>query len=319
MIFRVGHDRGYLGRNQRGPFAVNRHPFHVAVGIVSPGGLGILNDFSGWNSVFEYYLRDELAAAMNLATEIGMGPQAEYAFFLAMLEAELAVSEESEIETLGHGVELEVMPSQVASSRREEVAKTILGEVYSAGRRLPTSAAPLLVTILEPGALLPSVAFSEGFYVVKHALGKLCLPAESIEDPVVLGRRVRRGMAYHVGAQRTADTADAWLMEAMTTLCDSQYEGKERFSPIGARELNLILEGAGRDDNLETWQQARALAAFLGKHVLATRTLQELESLLNAHVEKGWGDLFPHADSSPTDRALRRAWKTSSAELLPQG
>jgi hypothetical protein len=318
MIFRVGHDRGFLGRNQRGPFAVNRHPFHAAVGVVSPGGLGILNDFSGWNSVFEYYLRDELTEAMNLALEIGVGPQAEYSFFLAMLEAELAVSEGSEIESLGNGVELEVDPGQVSTAQREEIGKTLLGEVYSAGRRLPPASGSLLVTILEPGALLPSVAFQEGFYAAKHNLGKLCLPAESTEDPVVLGRRIRRGMAYHVGAQRTADTADAWLLEAMTTLCDAQYQGKSSYQAMSPRELNLRLEGAGNDDNLESWQDARALAAFLGGHALATRTMEELGKLLDAHVEKGWGDLLPHADSSPTDRALRRAWKTSSAELLTQ-
>lgn len=316
MIFRLGHERGFLARNQRGPYVANKFPlFHAAIGAVAPSAIGIPNQYGVWNQVFSAYHADNLGAALDLAEQLGIGPQGEYGPFLAMLDAEVAAGLDSNIYQLAPALEFEV-DEQFLPEPGLGVAISVMREaVPLAAQALPEPALPLLISALVPETQLPSLAFSKGYYVVKKEKGKLCLPADSFDEPERLGRRLRRGFAYHVGATRTGDTADAWLLEAMTTLVDAGLRTRHENAWLDEVRMNLILEGCDEPDDLERWQQARWQAALIGFSVFRGHNEAGIAELLDAHLKTNLSTAFA-VMRSPTREALQSAWGREMEQMF---
>jgi len=310
MVFRVGHTRGFRGRYERGPHAANRNPFHAPVGILSPGGFGYVNDWGDWNRAFQAYAADDLALAQEFTANLGVGHEGEYIPFVTVLNTEAELAAASEIHRIADDVEVEIAEGQSIDAIREE----IIGELKEAQSYLPPANRPLMISLLLPGALLPDVAFSDGLFVGKLEYGKMLIPHEIQEDAARFQRAVGRAWAYHVGVSLSGELCDAWLLEAMTALVDADEKALFPPTALHARDLNVILEGAGKDDSDEMWRRARVQCGNIGRRTLAKEG--RLQELLTAHTEKGWADLLSEGKNPATERALRKIWHLSVDDVV---
>jgi len=222
LLFELGHDRGYLASGSRGPFRYNLSflPLRAAVGTVSPGYLGFVDEFPYWNAVFELYRKDQVKQAVDLMEKIGIGMYADYATAGDIIYLEAATGDDSEIIRVADRLEVECIREQLPFAFDDLGHRLYIeyGEVRSTfGETAPE--VDTLLSLLMSDAAIPTAIWRDGYFTPKTPYGKICLPMPQSIDRVL--ETFRRGLVYQFAFEASAGQADLWLLEAATVLVGS--------------------------------------------------------------------------------------------------
>jgi hypothetical protein len=305
VLLELGHDRGYLASSPRGPFRWNRNwgglLLRPAVGVVSPGYLGIRDEYPYWNAVFDLYRQDDLEGAVKVVGRIGSGIYADYAIAgdIVWLEAETA--SEGEIIRIRERCEVEIVRTG------EPDVKELLARIGTSYDEVLALFGPahitreLLMTVFQQGRSIPTAQWRDGYFTPKRDYGKICLPASF--DQTALKRALVFAFAYEL----SSGFAALWLLEAATALLDLPLPAQP--SRLNERELERTLGRLyGEGDPEEELHHARAQAQTIGHKLLARGGAEKLVALLQNHKPS-------ESKLKSTDAAIRRTYGDSPANF----
>lgn len=284
MLLELGHDRGFLASSTRGPFRNNLQvmPFRIPVGVISPGGLGILDQFPYWNAIFNLYRDENLDKAMAVVEEIGIGTYGDYALPGDFVFLEAATSADSEIIRLGEHLEVEVIREELPFSF-DELASALLGAYKTVAQSFEQIAATVntLATLLIKDGTIPTACFHDGYFTPKNAYGKICIPMPN--GLGAIATTFTRGLVYQFGFEASDGQAEIWLLEAAQVLIEDK---PVEMPPVWNSPKDLGLALNQEEDTPEAFDrlaEAKSQCRKIGHYLVARGGSDRLVQCLLEH------------------------------------
>lgn len=252
----------------------------------------MLNSNREWKVALDAYNEDKLEAAYRSGVADGVGSGAEYAEALEIIDAEYRTGQRSEITRVAEWLEIEADPNQL-SLPIDEIGQTALTAITSVFRTVGLQAGmPVLVTILDPKALLPPQLEKTGYVTMKEPYAKYCLPFDSLANPEALRIRIECLAGCHAAGVLSAESAAAWLIAASEALSSVTVDTmvRARFCAgdlpwLKPHELNLRLIGVKLGEDEEAGAGAAlAQAILIGRYLLSFEKPAVFRKCLTYHM-----------------------------------
>lgn len=309
MLLELGHDRGFLVSSPRGPFRYNLRflPLRAPVGIVSPGYLGVLDEFPYWNAVFDLYRKDRLDEALLVMKDLGIGMYGDYGMAGDFIYLEGITSDESEIIRLGDRLEMEVIRGQLPFPYEE--LTLLANATYDEVRLIGGGAlekTDTCITVLVKGGEIPGASWRDGYYTPKEPYGKICLPMPGVLPKVMTG--MKRGLAYNLAFQIAGGQASLWLLEAFASVVTGST-GSHPPMWLSPDQLDVaLIEMDDSDEAIARLAYARAQSAAVGKYLSGHGGVDGILHCLSLHRPS-------RTPSIATRHAVEKAYSMSPKEL----
>jgi hypothetical protein len=314
MLAELGHHRGRVVSNPRGPFRYNLRflPLRAAVSDVSPGALGIVDEYPYWNRVFQLYGEERLQEAVEVMSQLGIGMYGDYSISGDVVYIEAATSEESEIVRINEHLELECIREQLPFEF--DTLGHQLDSAYSRVRAVfeaPDSIRDTLLTLFLKDAAIPTAAWRDGYFSPKTQYGKICLPMPQDVDAILAA--FGRGLAYQFAYEMSSRQAENWVLEAATLLASPEPTSIPVPKWLNEFDLNVALAPIdGTELSTQKLAEARTQTHRIGKYLLghggSAQFVRFLDEHTRAYETAGIG--------SATERATKSTYRMPVYDLF---
>ncbi|MCW5937845.1 MAG: hypothetical protein KIT11_11130 [Fimbriimonadaceae bacterium] len=292
--------------------------------VVGQWRYGAIDESIGWRVAMELYLRENLAGAVDAASEVAGSMEGRFVGFYRVIEAEKETRDTATVFDVRPWLTLEVAPLESALSV-DHLETAILEACDEVAREFAWEHGPATrVTMLSREVDDPWLPNRHGYCVDKVEYTKICLPVGLTADPEELAGAVRHEYAHVMTGHRTQGRCPRWLDEVFAMTAERADLSFRDFVVGHARWLKeQDLDRAFQQDRTSregaaVVRQAYRQSAAIGDYLMGLGSQEKMGSLLDAFSDNSLlGELAMRVTGqSYSDEALRQTYGFGVEELF---